>query len=107
MVDDDKCEAALSYLADTDARCAHLKANVARAEYAARLARAREFILADAGSVEHRKSLSEQSEAVQAAESRVADAIEAYEKIRARRTTAELIVEVWRSVQANRRAGNI
>lgn len=107
MVKDARCEKAISYLARTDSECAVLKANVARMEYGAKLARARLFLLAEGGSVEARKASADISEDVQAAEGRVADAIEAYEKVRAKRQTEELVVEIWRTTQANRRHGNI
>lgn len=107
MVKDERCEKALRFLASTDEQAAVSKADVARAEYAAKLARARVFLLSEGGSVEARKAAAEQSADVQHAENKVADAIEAYEKLRARRTTEELVIEVWRSCGANRRAGNV
>lgn len=107
MVTDKQCEAALRNLAESDEQAAVSKANVARAEYAAKLARARVFLLCEGGSVEARKAAAEQSDDVQKAEGQVADRIEAFEKVRAKRTTWELTVEVWRSCQANKRHGNI
>jgi hypothetical protein len=106
MISDARLEKALTYLSTTDEQAAELKANVARMEYMCKLARSRQFLTGE-GSVEARKALAEVSDDVQIAEDKLADAIVAFEKIKARRATEELIVEVWRSVGANRRAGNI
>lgn len=106
MITEQRLERALSFLASTDETSAELKADVSRKEYLCKLARSRIFLTAE-GSVEHRKATAEVSADVQEAEKDLAGAIVAFEKIRAKRTTEELIVEVWRSVSANRRAGSI
>lgn len=106
MISEDRLQKALTYLSTTDEESAELKANVARAEYVCKLSRARSFILAE-GSVDLRKALAEKSENVMSAEELLADAIVAFEKVKAKRTTEGLIVEVWRSVNANRRVGNV
>lgn len=106
MVSDERMEKALKYLATTDEEAAEAKTQVSRAEYLAKRVRAREFLLAE-GNVEHRKALAETSPGAVVADESLANAILAYEKLRAKRTTEELVIEVWRSVGANRRAGNI
>lgn len=106
MISEERLSKALTYMAQTDEQAAELKGGVARAEYLCKLARARAFILAE-GSVDLRKALAEKTETVMEAEETLADAIVAFEKIKAKRATEELIVEVWRSVNANRRQGNV
>lgn len=106
MISNDRLEKALTYLSQTDEQSAKLKADVARREYACDLTRRRVFLLATGG-VEERKAFAEVHEDVQRAESERADAILAYEKIKARRTTEALVVDVWRSIEASRRQGTI
>jgi hypothetical protein len=106
VISEERCSQALKYLAETDVRAAELKTDVARKEYAAELARKRVFLTAD-GNNEERKAIAETSPDVQTAEDRLAAAILDYERVRARRTTESLVIEVWRSVNANRRSGNI
>ena len=96
----------MDYLSETDEQVAHLRAEVARAEYAAKLARKRVFILSE-GTVAERDAFAECSPEVQKAESRLADTMEAYEKVKAKRQTEVLITEVWRSTEASRRVGNV
>ena len=106
MISDTRLEQAMHYLATTDAESAELKGNVARAEYICKSARARAFLMADEcrKNVESRKADAETSQLVKEAEESYAEAVVAFEKVRAKRTTETLIVEVWRSLQANRRA---
>lgn len=106
MISEEQCENALKYLASTDETGAILKGNVARSEYLAKLARAKVFLLSE-GSVEARKATAEVSTEVQKAEDDYCTAVVEFEKVRAKRATRELIVETWRSVNANRRHGNV
>ena len=106
MISEEQCENALKYLAATDETGAILKGQVASKEYLAKLARSRVFLLSE-GSVEARKATAEISEEVQAAEMDYCTAVVEFEKVRAKRATRELVVETWRSVNANRRHGNL
>ena len=106
MIADERCGKALHYLASTDEDAAELKTEVARKEYLVELARKREFLSAE-GSVEARKALAEVSDSVKQAQDNYLTALLSFEKIRAKRVTEALIVETWRSVNANRRAGNV
>ena len=106
MITDEQCENALKYLSSTDETGAILKGNVARSEYLAKLARSKVFLMSE-GSVEARKATAEVSPEVQQAEEDYCTAVVEFEKVRAKRQTRELIVETWRSVNANRRHGNL
>jgi L-lactate utilization protein LutB len=106
VIQEDRCARALAYLAETDEKAAELKAQVARKEYGAKLARSKVFLVSE-GSVEARKAMAETSQDVQQAEGELADSILEFEKVKAKRATEELIVDVWRSVSANRRQGNV
>lgn len=106
MISEDRLQRALTFLATSDEQAAEMKADVARKEYLCKLARSREFLSAE-GSVEARKATAEISDSVQLAEDMLATAIVEFEKLRCKRITETLVVEVWRSVSANKRVGNI
>lgn len=105
MISEERLEKALTFLATTDERSADLKGQVARKEYGAKLARSKIYLVSE-GSVEARKAKAEVSVEVEQAEDELAQAIVEHEKVKAKRATEELIVEVWRSVEASRRQGN-
>ena len=92
----------MCYLAQTDEPCADFKADVARKEYMTKLAEAKEFHLA-VGTIEARKIEARASLPVQKAQDAYFKAIEVYERIKAKRETESLVIEVWRSLNANRR----
>lgn len=105
MISDDRLQKAMTYLAETDEELAQLKANVERAEYLKKRVRAAGFLSAPGKSVEERKAQSEVSQEVEDVEHDYTRALVAYEHIAAKRKTESLIVEVWRSINANRRQG--
>lgn len=105
VISEDRLQKALVFLAESDELSAELKGNVARCEFLAKRVRARKFLLANGGSVESRKAVAEESEEVARAEDDLAKAIVEHEKIRAKRTTEALIVEVFRTLEASRRQG--
>ena len=107
LVRDERVEKALHFLAETDQPSAELKAQIARCEYACKLARARMFLLSDRQGVEARKAEAESSHDVQQAEARLADTIVEAETLAAKRKTNALIVDVWRTCEASRRIGNL
>lgn len=106
ILSDERCSKALRYLTETDESSADAKTDVARKEYAVELVKKRMFLTTE-GSVEHRKALAETSPEVQAAIGELLNAIVAFEKVKAKRQTEALVVDVWRSVNAARRVGNI
>lgn len=106
MISEARLEKALTMLATSDEQIAELKADVARKEYLCKMARSREFLSAE-GSVEARKASAEISDSVQLAEDLLSTAIVDFEKLRAKRATEELIVDVWRSLNSARGKGII
>jgi hypothetical protein len=106
MISSDRLSQALKYLSETDEKAANLKAEVARKEYICKKTRARVFLISS-GNNEVRKAEAEVSEDTDKSEKEKVDAIVEFEKTKAKRETEALIVEVWRSVNANRRVGNI
>lgn len=106
MISEARLEKALTMLATTDEQIAELKGDVARKEYLCKLVRSKQFLVAE-GSVEARKATAEVSEDVQAAEEILSGAIIDYEKLRAKRETESLLVDVWRSLNSARSKGII
>jgi hypothetical protein len=106
MISDDRCSKALTYLAQTDEEAAEAKVSVARKEWLLEFSRKKMFLLCE-GSVEKRKAEAELTSEVGVAMENYLQAMLAHEKVKAKRLTEALIVETWRSVNANRRTGNI
>ena len=102
MISTDRLQKAMTFLAETDEPCANLKADVARKEYLTKLAEAKAFHLTE-GSVEARKAEAKASLGVQEAYDVYFKMIAEYERLKAKRETETLVVEVWRSLNANRR----
>lgn len=107
LVNEDKIARALHYLAESDERCASLKADVARTEYLAKLQEAFAFKEVSVGTVEDRKSESKMSPKAQAAWDAHFTAVAEYEKVRAIRERAALTIDLFRTLAANRRVGNV
>jgi hypothetical protein len=107
MIEEDRLQKALTYLAETDATCAELKADVARKEYLLERAEARAYLLASGATVKVRESNAVCSDIVTQAQDAHVASVVAYEAVRAKRTTEALVVEVWRSLNVNRRMGNV
>jgi hypothetical protein len=106
MIADEKCGESLHFLQSTDDEAAELKVQVERKAYILELSRKREFIKAT-GNIEQRKAEAELTPSVGGAMDEYLQAMLEHEKVKARRITAALIVEVWRTSSANRRVGNI
>lgn len=106
MISDERMTKALTYLVDTDESSADLQTEVVRKEYVLDLVKKRMFLTADGG-VEQRKAIAEVSDDVQNAVAEHLKAIAAFERVRAKRKTEAMIVDTWRSVNANRRSGNV
>jgi hypothetical protein len=93
---------ALLFLADTDEFYAIAKADMLRAELVCKRTRARLFLTGE-GSVESRKASAEASGEANAADDAYIDALTKFETLKAKRDRAEIVIDVWRSVEASRR----
>lgn len=107
MISEERMEKALKFLASTDEETAEAKTQVARCEFLAKRVRARKFLESEGSSVEARKAVAETSPEVEEADENLVMAILAFEKLRSKRMTEELIVETWRTCEASRRMGNV
>ncbi len=106
LVSDDRVSKALEYLASTDEKFAEAKVATSRTEYMAKLAEAMAFKSVQVGSVEDKKAEAKMSKSVMQAWDTHYAAVIAYERLRASRERAVLLVDLWRSVNANRRQGH-
>lgn len=106
MISQERLEKALTFLAETDQEAAELKVQVERKDYLVELVRKRLFAEAT-GNIEERKAEAELSPETQESHEEYLQAMLEWEKLKAKRTTEELVVEVWRSLEASRRQGRI
>jgi transcription elongation GreA/GreB family factor len=106
VIDDTRLSGALELLSSTDEEAAELKVNAMRKEYLVDLKR-KQMFLSSEGNIETRKALAESSREVQDSITVYLDATVEFEKLKAKRTTEALIVEVWRTQSANQRQGNV
>lgn len=106
IADDQRCENALNYLSHTDEKAAQLKMDVAMLEDEITALKAAIFTREE-GSVELRKAIAEQAPEVISAREKYYKALLEFEHVRNRRTTANAVIELWRSINANRRMGQI
>lgn len=102
IISRDKLESALMYLAETDEEYANEKAQVERSEILRKRVRARVF-LAASGTVAERERTAEVSVEAEQADDDYCKSVRLYETLRAKRQRAEIVIDVWRSLEASRR----
>ena len=104
----EKMERALGYLAETDRPFGELRARIDGLDYQIKVAEAQAYLdNVGQGTQEHIKALARTSDSYKNLVKEYVDTKLEYEVIAARRKTAELIIETWRSINANQRRGNI
>ena len=101
-ISDQRMEAALHFLAETDEQFAAVKADHAKAEIYRKRIRAKVSLLAT-GTATDRQARAETDPETIAADEEFIIAITALEQLKARRERAMIVIEVWRSINANRR----
>ena len=109
MISDEKLQKALTYLAETDEPCAKARGYLAGLERLEKTIKAVEM-LEGAGlklTIAEREARAYSSSAFREHTQKIENATADFETMRNRRLTAELIVEVWRTISANQRRGNI
>ena len=109
MINEEKLQKALTYLAETDVPCAKARGLLAGFERQEKTIKAIAFLDSTGTklTMAEREAMAYSSPAYREHTQKIADATTDYEIMRNRRLTAELIVEVWRSMNANRRHGNV
>lgn len=96
----------MEFLAETDQTYAEAKTVLLRREILCKRVRARVFVASD-GSVEARKANAETHSDVIGADDEYCSATLAFEALKARRSRAEILIDVWRSLNSARTKGVI
>ena len=99
-------EKALRYLASTDEEYARAKAHVKYMEHKRKTIKAAQFLEAE-GTIQQKESLAYDSQAMRDHLEEYKDAVYDEQILVSKRKSAELAIEVWRSMNANQRKGNI
>ncbi len=102
MITKERMEEALMFLSSTDEECADLRAKMERAEYKARAVRDAVFRHVE-GTVADRTAQAGCSDEYMTAMNEYFDLLRMYEAMRNRRATETIVIEAWRSINANRR----
>lgn len=106
MITIDDAEKALNYLKDTDKECARRKAEMEALSDLKKTVVALEFAEAK-GSAAERTKTAEGSQELLLHINKIKNAVFEYEEMRNKRKSAELQIEMWRSINSNMRKGNI
>ena len=107
IISDDRLETALKYLASTDPQIGQLKANLEELEDHKKIQYAICYCDSVADTVSDRQQSAYTDKRYIDHINSLADVRIVYEQLRAKRRTQEIIVDVWRTIQANLRRGNI
>ena len=108
MISRDQVGEALTFIGETDHAYAEAKTEVERSTWLCKHVRAIVYETTDReAKVDERKQAVERHGKVVAVEERRLSAVLAFEKIKAERETKQLILEVWRSLEATRRRETI
>jgi collagenase-like PrtC family protease len=106
MIDQQRAEKALDYLAHTDETAARARSYMLGLEKNEKTILSVEILKVE-GTQQQKESVARVSGPYREWMDKYQQAVYDFEILRNRRSTAEMIVEAWRSVNANRRAGNI
>lgn len=104
MITDDRAQKALVYLAETDEPCAEAKANAERMEFKAKAIRQALF-LHNTGTVAERQAQAETNQDYIESMDEYFSALKEWSHMMNKRDTERIVVDVWRTIQSNRRIG--
>lgn len=104
IVSDEKLDEALETLTSTDDDVAEFKTDLARAEYVLKRTEAHIFLSSE-GTVAERSALSKDNDEWEKRYMDVTNAMVKYEKVRAKRETARIIADAWRTAKSASKAG--
>jgi hypothetical protein len=102
MIDQSKMEGAMEFLAETDEKFAEDKVQMLRSEILAKRVRAR-VLINEEGAMELRKAKAEAHPQVEEVDDGLMEATLVFETLKARRSRAEIVIDVWRTLEASRR----
>lgn len=104
MISDERAEKALRYLVDTDEAAAAAKAEMERAEFAYK--RTREAVFTHAqGTVAERQATAMQHATTLESHERYVMSISLYNKVNNKRDTERIVLDMFRTLSANKRMG--
>lgn len=104
MISAERVEAALNYLAETDFDVAAAEGEVARLDK--KIERVKDNLyLGETGSIADRKAKANVHKDLVLLEDNYVDALVKFKTLKAKRDTARVEIEVWRSFESSRRAG--
>ena len=106
MISQQRMEKALKYLAETDEEYAYAKTHALKMERKAKSV-FRVMFLAESGTVAEREAKADKSNEYQEASEAEFTAKTHLEHIKAKRDTEALVIDVWRSLNASQRRGNV
>ena len=106
-ITDSRMEKALVYLAETDPLEAELKTDMLRQEQKWKSVKDATFLLYSEGSIPEKQARANNDPITQDALERYLNAVNAHRAMDNKRRTESMVIEVWRSVNATRRAINI
>ena len=104
MITEDRASKAMEHLTFTDISHAEQRVEVERQEILRKRVRARIFLSSD-GSIEARKAKAETHEDTCAQDTFYISALLAFEKTKASRERADLVIRLFQTVSANQRKG--
>jgi hypothetical protein len=98
----ERMENAMLFLSESDEQYAKAKADLLRAEILSKRTRARVFVETEGG-VEVRKAKAEGHADVVAADESLCASMLEFETLKAKRSRAEILIDVYRTLEASRR----
>ena len=107
MISQERLQQALKYLAETDEECGILRADVARAEFKAKSIRNTLMKAITKGSIPDRTAEAETSQEYLDAKMLEFQKFGEYEGMKNKRHTESILIDVWRSLNAGRRSGQV
>lgn len=99
----ERMELAMQFLAESDLPFAQEKMELEKSAILQKRCRARAFLLADGKNVEERKAQAEVNLEVQSADDSYCACVKAFEELKAKRQRAELVIDIFRTLEASRR----
>lgn len=106
VISDQRLEQALTFIAESDLQIGHWRAEVLRSEFLVKSAIALSF-KAQEGTVEDRKQAALLTPEVKDANERHFKAVLEYEKLKAQRERQYIVIELYRTMSANLRRGQV
>lgn len=106
MISDERLQKSLKYLAETDEPCAKAKSLLVGLDHQLKTIKAVSFTTAS-GTMAEKEAKAYASQSYREHVAKIEQATYDYEILRNKRLTEELVVECWRSINANRRKGNV